>query len=112
MGRKKDILDKLAERLARGEISEKTYLEIKERYDKEGFPDEEPEPRESEFGVDIERTVREVVRAATTAAAGAAQVAQHAAHAIGDLPIPDEGSEGTIHVRDGNVETGCSTPVV
>jgi cytoskeletal protein CcmA (bactofilin family) len=61
MGRKRDILDRLAERLARGEISEKTYLSIKERYEKEGFPDEEPEPRESEFVIDVGQIIRRAV---------------------------------------------------
>src|SRR6184192_3123858 len=41
--KRKDILRKLEERLARGEINEKTYLEIKARYESE--PDE---PEESE----------------------------------------------------------------
>jgi len=36
--KRKDILRKLEERLARGEINEKTYLEIKARYESE--PDE------------------------------------------------------------------------
>ena len=59
MGRKKDILDRLAERLARGEISEKTYLSIKQRYETEGFPDDEPEePRERDFVIDIGKIIR------------------------------------------------------
>ena len=45
MARKKDVLDRLAERLARGEISESTYLSIKERYEKEGFPEEDESDR-------------------------------------------------------------------
>ncbi|MFQ6106194.1 MAG: hypothetical protein ACE5QF_01195 [Thermoplasmata archaeon] len=45
MTRKKDVLDRLAERLARGEISESTYLSIKERYERNGFPEEDEEPR-------------------------------------------------------------------
>jgi len=61
MGRKRDILDRLAERLARGELSEKTYLEIKGRYEKEGFPDEEPEPQEREFTLDIGQIIRRAV---------------------------------------------------
>jgi cytoskeletal protein CcmA (bactofilin family) len=44
VARKKDVLDRLAERLAKGEISESTYLSIKERYEKNGFPEEE-EPK-------------------------------------------------------------------
>src|SRR5439155_2767317 len=42
--KRKDILRKLEERLARGEINEKTYLEIKVRYDSEP---EEPEESET-----------------------------------------------------------------
>src|SRR2546428_852375 len=42
--KRKDILRKLEERLARGEINEKTYLEIKARYDSEP---EEPEESEA-----------------------------------------------------------------
>ena len=38
-----EILRRLEERLARGEISEKTYVEIKTRYEAEP---EEPEPQE------------------------------------------------------------------
>ena len=42
--KRKDILRKLEERLARGEINEKTYLEIKARYDSEPEEPEESEP--------------------------------------------------------------------
>ncbi len=42
--RKEDLLRRLEERLARGEISERTYLDIKARYD--AMP-ERPEPSES-----------------------------------------------------------------
>jgi len=62
-----EILRRLEERLARGEISEKTYLEIKERYERQP---EESEPtstaedvgRSAEvLGVDIARMVRDIV---------------------------------------------------
>src|SRR5437016_12124973 len=45
--KRKDILRKLEERLARGEINEKTYLEIKARYESE--PDEPEELGEAEL---------------------------------------------------------------
>src|SRR3989442_6200 len=66
-----EILRRLEERLARGEISEKTYVEIKARYEAE--PDE-PEPQEpsreghaghaghpDDLGMLIERTIRDSV---------------------------------------------------
>ncbi len=62
-----EILRRLEERLARGEISEKTYLEIKERYERQP---EESEPtsaaedvgRSAEvLGFDIGRMVRDIV---------------------------------------------------
>lgn len=53
LARKKDVLDRLAERLARGEISESTYLSIKERYEKNGFPEEDEEPRTREICITL-----------------------------------------------------------
>jgi cytoskeletal protein CcmA (bactofilin family) len=53
MARKKDVLDRLAERLARGEISESTYLSIKERYEKNGFPEEDEELRAHAISISI-----------------------------------------------------------
>jgi len=64
--KKSEILRRLEERLARGEISEKTYVEIKARYETE--PEEiapsEPEDigRAAEaFGTSLERTIREAI---------------------------------------------------
>ena len=65
--KREEILRRLEERLARGEISETTYLEIKERYEKEP---EEPETASTAedsnrspepFGISIERMVRDIV---------------------------------------------------
>lgn len=69
--KRSEILRRLEERLARGEISEKTYVEIKARYEAEP---EEPEPQEpsneghaghaghpDDLGNLIERTIRESV---------------------------------------------------
>ncbi len=74
--RRAEVLRRLEERLARGEVSEKTYLEIKARYEAEP---EEPEREESpeahagharhaghpeDLGLLIERTIRESVEPA------------------------------------------------
>ena len=71
--KRSEILRRLEERLARGEISEKTYVEIKARYEAEP---EEPEPQDADrggeghaghgghpedLGLLIERTIRESV---------------------------------------------------
>jgi len=65
--RRTDILRRLEERLARGEISEKTYLEIKARYEAE--PEEVPEESaEVSLGEAIARITTEATRMAGAAA--------------------------------------------
>jgi len=78
--KRKDILRKLEERLARGEINEKTYLEIKVRYDSEP---EEPEESETPEATppDLGEAIGAVVAQAT---AEASRHAEHAAHAVGE----------------------------
>ncbi len=71
--KRKEILRRLEERLARGEISEKTYLEIKARYEAEP---EEPEPVEEPS---IAATVHEAVSRAMEEASRAAEEASKAA---------------------------------
>ncbi len=72
--KRKDILQRLEERLARGEISEKTYLDIKARYD--------AEPEEPAGAVAAEPpladSIHETVTRATEDATRAAQVAMRA----------------------------------
>ncbi len=75
--RRKDILQQLEERLARGEISEKTYLDIKARYEAEP---EEPETAEP-TGPSLETSIHQAVAAATE---GAAQAAQEAMRVQGE----------------------------
>lgn len=62
--KRSDVLQKLEERLARGEISEKTYLDIKARYASE------PEPPEtaSTAGPDLGASIHEAVGRATAEA--------------------------------------------
>ncbi len=69
--KRKDILQRLEERLARGEISEKTYLDIKARYDAEPEEPEAPEPS----GPSLEASIHETVTRATEEAARVTQEA-------------------------------------
>jgi cytoskeletal protein CcmA (bactofilin family) len=62
--RRKDILQRLEERLARGEISEKTYLDIRARYDVEPEEPEMPPPPSPS----LEQSIHEAVGRATDAA--------------------------------------------
>src|SRR5256886_17332332 len=69
--KRKDILRRLEERLARGEINEKTYLEIKARYESE--PEEPEEVGEAELPrVDLGATIGNAVAQATADASRAA----------------------------------------
>jgi cytoskeletal protein CcmA (bactofilin family) len=78
--KRKDILRKLEERLARGEINEKTYLEIKARYESE--PDEPEDLGEATLpSVDLSATIGNAVAQAT---AEAARVAEEATRFVGD----------------------------
>src|SRR2546421_2628814 len=78
--KRKDILRKLEERLARGEINEKTYLEIKGRYESE--PEEPEELGEADLpNADLGTTIGNVVAQAT---AGASRAAGDAVRAVGD----------------------------
>lgn len=73
--KRNEVLRKLEERLARGEISEKTFLEIKARYEAEP---EEPEPSPEP---NLEASIREAVTRATE---DAARTAQDALRMAGD----------------------------
>ena len=79
--KRKDILRKLEERLARGEINEKTYLEIKARYDSEPEEPEESEAPEAATP-DLGEAIGAVVAQAT---AEASRHAEHAAHVVGEV---------------------------
>src|SRR2546422_1062296 len=90
--KRKDILRKLEERLARGEINEKTYLEIKARYDSEPEEPEESEPSQPAMP-DLGEAIGAVVAQAT---AEAGRHAEHAGHVIGE-------TSGALQV-DGSIE--------
>lgn len=72
--KRKDILLRLEERLARGEISEKTYLDIKARYDTEPEEPEIPPP----MGPSLEDSIHEAVGHATEEAFRASQESMRA----------------------------------
>jgi len=71
--KRKDILQRLEERLARGEISEKTYLDIKARYEVEP---EEPEAESP--GPDLTASIHQAVQRATDEALRASQESMQA----------------------------------
>lgn len=71
--KRKDILQRLEERLARGEISEKTYLDIRARYEAEP---EEPESQAP--GPDLAASIHDTVQRATDEALRASQESMRA----------------------------------
>ncbi len=76
--KRSEVLKRLEERLARGEISEKTYLDIKARYEAEP---EEPEAHETgpqDLEASIQESVRQATEQATRFAQDAARMAQDA----------------------------------
>ncbi len=75
--KREDILRRLEERLARGEISEKTYLEIKARYESEPEEPEEPEPTMADLGSTIGAAVAQATQ-------DAGHVAEEAVRAVGE----------------------------
>jgi cytoskeletal protein CcmA (bactofilin family) len=76
--KRSEVLKKLEERLARGEISEKTYLDIKGRYETE--PEEADAPEETApFGPGLESSIQQAVARAQQEAARAAQEAMRVA---------------------------------
>lgn len=72
--KRKDILQRLEERLARGEISEKTYLDIKARYDAE--PEETEAPPAP--GPSLDESIHETVSRATDEAFRASEESMRA----------------------------------
>src|SRR5438874_12900471 len=104
--KRKDILRKLEERLARGEINEKTYLEIKARYESE--PEEPEELGEAELpNVDFAATIGTAVAQPT---ADASRAVGDAARAVGEaIRAMDCSAIGAgTQLSDGAVERMCS----
>ncbi|HLB67844.1 MAG TPA: hypothetical protein VJN63_05205 [Thermoplasmata archaeon] len=107
--KRKDILRKLEERLARGEINEKTYLEIKARYESEP---EEPEELEGaplppgDLGSAIGAAVAQATAEASRAAGEAARAVGEAMRAVDFSGIGTKLSDEAIKIVGSGVVSG------
>jgi cytoskeletal protein CcmA (bactofilin family) len=107
--KRKDILRRLEERLARGEIGEKTYLEIKARYDSEPEEPEEPERSGepmSDLGATISAAVADATAEATLAAGEATRVVGEAMRAMDFSGTGTKLSDEAIKIVGSGVVTG------
>ena len=104
--KRKDILRKLEERLARGEINEKTYLEIKARYEAEPDEPEELELPPGELGATIGAAVAQVTAEASRVAEQASQAVGEAMRAIEFSGIGTKLSDEAIKILGSGVVSG------
>lgn len=104
--KRKDILRKLEERLARGEVSEKTYLEIKARYDSEPEEPEEPEEPMADLGATIGAAVAQATAEASRAAEQATRAVGEAMRAIDFSGIGTKLSDESIKIVGSGVVSG------
>ncbi len=111
--KRSEVLQRLEERLARGEISEKTYLDIKARYEAEP----EVQPAAEAAAPSLEQTILESVRQATeevaratqTASQSAQEAAQRATEAVRGVDFSGIGAKiggDTIKIAGSGVVTG------
>lgn len=118
--KRKDILRKLEERLARGEINEKTYLEIKARYESEPeeaddeasmppvppIPPIPPLPPIGELGSTIGAAVAQATAEATRAAGEAVRAVNDAMRAVDFSGIGTKLSDESIKIVGSGVVSG------
>ncbi len=104
--KRQDILSRLEERLARGEISEKTYLEIKARYESEPEEPEEPEPTMADIGSTIGAAVAQATQDAGHAAEEAVRAVGEAMRAVEFSGIGARLSDETIKIVGSGVVSG------
>ncbi len=104
--KRQDILRRLEERLARGEISEKTYLEIKARYESEPEEPEEPEPTMADLGSTIGAAVAQATQDAGHAAEEAVRAVGEAMRAVEFSGIGARLSDETIKIVGSGVVSG------
>jgi len=102
--KRKDVLRRLEERLARGEISEKTYQEIKTRYDSEPEePEVEPEtPPDASLADAVSRLRDSAMRAAEDTT----RAVEEAMRAVDFSGIGVKLSEEAIRIAGSGVVTG------
>jgi len=105
--KRKDILRRLEERLARGEISEKTYLEIKARYESEpDEPEESLPPTMSDLGSTIGAAVAQATQDAGHAAEEAVRAVGEAMRAVEFSGIGAKLSDEEIRITGSGIVTG------
>jgi cytoskeletal protein CcmA (bactofilin family) len=107
--KRKDILRKLEERLARGEINEKTYLEIKARYESEPEEPEELgdiEPPNGDLGTTIGNAVAQATAEVSRGAGEAVRAIGQAMRAMDFSGIGTKLSEETIKIVGSGVVSG------
>lgn len=104
--KRKDILRRLEERLARGEISEKTYIEIKARYESEPEELEESETGMPDLGATIGAAVAEATSEATRVAGDAARAVGEAMQAVDFSGIGTKLSDESIRIVGSGVVSG------
>src|SRR6266704_2110722 len=104
--KRQDNLRRLEERLARGEISEKTYLEIKARYESEPEEPEEPEPTVADIGSTIGAAVAQATQDAGHAAEEAVRAVGEAMRAVEFSGIGAKLSDEEIRITGSGIVTG------
>lgn len=104
MMKRGEILRRLEERLARGEISERTYLEIKSRYESE--PEEPQEAAAPSPGFALEEVIARATDEATHAAEQAARAVGEAMRAVDFTGGGARLSEETIKIVGSGVVSG------
>ncbi len=104
--KRSEVLKRLEERLARGEISEKTYLDIKARYDAEPEAPEAAEPATPSLEASIQESVRQATEEATRAAREAARLASEAVRGIDLSGVGARISGDTIKIAGSGVISG------
>ncbi|OGS46736.1 MAG: hypothetical protein A3K66_00875 [Euryarchaeota archaeon RBG_16_67_27] len=101
--RRKDILRRLEERLARGEISEGTYIDIKARYESEP---EEPEEAMPPADASFQESIAQVTEDATRAAGEAVRAAGEAIRAVDFSGLGVRLSDEVIKIAGAGTVTG------
>lgn len=101
--KRQDILQRLEERLARGEISEKTYLDIKARYEAEPEASEAPEPTASSLEASIHEAVARATEGAARATQEAMRIQNEAMRAQGDILRSIDVSGVGVRISDGEI---------
>ena len=104
--KRKDILQRLEERLARGEISEKTYLDIKARYDAEPEPREAPEPAAPDLEASIHAAVASAAEAASRLTMEAVRASADAVRAVNFTGMGVRLSDQEIRILGSGIVTG------